>query len=273
MKKRILAAVVLIPLLLAVLYAAPKILMAIILGIFCAISTFELLYCTGLVKHIRLNIYSALVAASIPMWCYFGSVRLWADVVVLGYFVILFAEMMVPDSKVRFSHVGMCATAAIVIPYLFSGLVRIMTPSSGRYVILIPFIVSFLSDTGAYFIGCRFGKHKMAPVISPNKSIEGLFGGIVTAVVGMLIYVLIMEKGFSCQVNYGFAVFYGVFGAFAGAFGDLCFSVVKRQTGIKDYGNLIPGHGGILDRFDSMLVVGPLMELMLAFIPVVVIPW
>lgn len=270
MKKRIIAAVILVPLLLAVLYAAPKIVMTVALSLLCAISTFELLYSTGLVRHFRANLYSAVVAAAIPLWCHFGSVRVWAEVVVLVFFVILFAEMMLSDPKLTFEQMSMCITAGLVIPYLFSGLVRIMAPAGGRYVILIPFIVAFLSDTGAYFIGCRFGKHKMAPVISPNKSFEGLFGGILTAVVGMLLYTLIMEKFFYCQVNYGYALAYGVIGALAGAFGDLCFSAVKRQTGIKDYGNLIPGHGGILDRFDSMLVVGPFVELMLVLFPVVV---
>ena len=86
----------------------------------------------------------------------------------------------------------------------------------------------------------------------------------------MLVYCLVMERVFFCQVNYIYAVIYGLVGSLAGAFGDLCFSVVKRQTGIKDYGDIIPGHGGILDRFDSMLVVGPLMEMLLFVIPVVV---
>ena len=131
-------------------------------------------------------------------------------------------------------------------------------------------MLAFLSDTGAYFIGCRFGKHKLAPVISPKKSIEGVFGGVGFAVVGMLLYCVLMQLIFKCQVNYGYALIYGVLGSLAGVYGDLCFSVIKRQTGIKDYGNLIPGHGGVLDRFDSMLVVSPLVELMLAVFPVVV---
>jgi phosphatidate cytidylyltransferase len=270
MKKRIIAAAVLIPLLLVVLYPAPKIVMSIALSLLCAISTFELLYTTGLVRHVRLNLYSAIVAAAIPIWCHFGSERIWAEVTVFTFFVILFIEMMQSNPKVKFEQVCMCIAAGLVIPYLFSGLVRIMTSANGRYVILIPFIVSFLSDTGAYFVGCRFGKHKLAPVISPKKSVEGLIGGILTAIIGMLAYCLIMEKAFFCQVNYIYAVIYGLIGSLAGAFGDLCFSVVKRQTGIKDYGDLIPGHGGILDRFDSMLVVGPLMEMLLVVIPVVV---
>jgi len=84
----------------------------------------------------------------------------------------------------------------------------------------------------------------------------------------MLIYALILDLGFSqFRVNYGLAILYGLVGSAAGVFGDLCFSIIKRQTGIKDYGNLIPGHGGILDRFDSMMTVAPLVEALLIIAP------
>ena len=118
-------------------------------------------------------------------------------------------------------------------------------------------------------MGCRYGKRKLAPVISPNKSVEGVIGGLVFSVLGMLLYTFIMQIAFKMQANYLLAILYGIVGTAADVFGDLCFSVVKRQTGIKDYGNLIPGHGGILDRFDSMLVVAPLVEVLLAILPVV----
>lgn len=134
----------------------------------------------------------------------------------------------------------------------------------------IPFILAFLSDTGAYFAGRAFGKHKLAPVISPHKTVEGVVGGVLGATLGMLIFCLVMQLGFKMQVNYLYAVLYGVVGSLGAVFGDLCFSVIKRQTGIKDYGNLIPGHGGVLDRFDSMMVVGPLSELLLLLLPVAV---
>ena len=95
-------------------------------------------------------------------------------------------------------------------------------------------------------------------------------GGIVAAIVGMLIYCFVLQVCFKLRTNYLAALLYGILGACGGVFGDLCFSVVKRQTGVKDYGNLIPGHGGILDRFDSMMVVGPLAEILLLLIPLAV---
>ena len=95
-------------------------------------------------------------------------------------------------------------------------------------------------------------------------------GAALTAIIGMLLYCVIMDLAFDKQVDYAIALLYGVLGAGADIFGDLMLSAVKRQTGIKDYGNLIPGHGGILDRFDSMLMVGPLTEILLILLPVVV---
>ena len=86
----------------------------------------------------------------------------------------------------------------------------------------------------------------------------------------MVLYTLVLQLAFEFYVNYLYAVLYGLLGSLVGIVGDLCFSVIKRQTGIKDYGNLIPGHGGVLDRFDSMMLVGPLMESLILLIPVAV---
>ncbi|MBQ3541928.1 MAG: phosphatidate cytidylyltransferase [Oscillospiraceae bacterium] len=269
MRKRIITAVLLIPLLLAILLVAPKIMTAILVACMSALAVYELLYGTGLVRHLRLVAYSAVTAFVIPIWSYFGMSAAWGQIILLVFFCALFGEAMASHVKVRFEKVCICLMAGLLIPYLFSSLVRILTPVNGRYLIMIPFVVAFLSDSGAYFVGCRFGKRKLAPVISPNKSIEGVAGGLTFAVVGMLLYTAIMQLVFKLQVNYALAILYGVLGTAADVFGDLCFSVIKRQTGIKDYGNLIPGHGGILDRFDSMLVVAPLIELLLAVLPVV----
>ena len=270
MKKRILAAAVLVPVLLIVLYALPKVVAAVVVSLICGIGAYELLYRTGLVKHLRLVIYSVVFAAAVPLVDFFGLGALWTRFGVLAFFGLMFMEMMLSHTKLRLEKVALCFFGALVVPSLLSAMLPNLAPEGGRYLILIPCVLAFLSDTGAYFIGCRFGKHKLAPVISPNKSVEGLIGGLGFAVVGMLLYCVVMQLIFKCQVHYGYALVYGVFGSLAGVFGDLCFSVIKRQTGIKDYGNLIPGHGGVLDRFDSLLVVAPLVELMLSVFPVVV---
>ena len=121
-----------------------------------------------------------------------------------------------------------------------------------------------------HILGLRFGKHKLAPVVSPHKTIEGVIGGVASAVIGMVLYALILDLAFSFRVNYGYAVLYGLLGSAMGVFGDLSYSVIKRQTGLKDYGYLIPGHGGFLDRFDSITTVAPLMEALILLLPMAV---
>ena len=270
MRKRIMTAALLVPLLLAILLIAPKIMTAILVACMSALAVYELLYGTGLVRHLRLVAYSSVVAFCIPIWCFYGMPTSWGFVILLGFICALFAEIMACHVKVHFEKVCICLFAGLLIPFLFSSLVRILVLNNGRYYIMIPFVIAFLSDSGAYFIGCRYGRRKLAPVISPNKSVEGVIGGLVFAILGMLLYTVIMQVCFKLQVNYAVALLYGIIGTAADVFGDLCFSVIKRQTGIKDYGKLIPGHGGVLDRFDSMLIVAPLVELLLDVIPVVI---
>ena len=104
----------------------------------------------------------------------------------------------------------------------------------------------------------------------PTPSDDDVIGGVIGAMAGMLIFRIVLQLCFDFQIRYWLVPVYGLLGSLAGVFGDLCFSVIKRQTGIKDYGNLIPGHGGILDRFDSTMVVGPLAEILLILLPVAV---
>lgn len=270
MKTRLISAAVLLPVLCLVIWVLPEIIAALLLGVMCAIAAYELLSGTGMVKHIRLICYSMAAAFLVSVWSHFGMNRAWGMLGLLIFFGGMFAEMMCNHVKVRFEKICNCVVAGIIVPLLLTSVIRILNTYTGRYTIVIPFLLAFLPDAGAYFAGRYFGKHKLAPVISPNKTIEGAVGAAIAAVVGMLLYAFIMDVAFKREVSYALALLYGVLGAGADVFGDLMFSAVKRQTGIKDYGNLIPGHGGILDRFDSMVTVGPLVEVLLLLLPVVV---
>ena len=250
--------------------AAPKWVLALVWGVLMSIAAYELLFRTGLVQESRLVVYAMAAAFGTAVWSYFGAVYAWGVLGIIAFCMVLFLEMMLSHVKINFQKVSMTFVAGCLVPYLLCSLIRIHTMTIGRYVILIPFIVACLNDTGAYFTGILLGRHKLAPVISPKKTVEGAVGGVLCAMIVMLLYTLILGVGFDFYVNYGYAMIYGLAGALVGIFGDLCFSVIKRQTGIKDYGNLIPGHGGVLDRVDSMVLVGPLMEALLILIPVAV---
>lgn len=266
MKTRVIAAVALLPLLLIVVLFAPKVFTGILFGLLSAVAAYELLSCCDVKKPGRLVIYAAVSAFWCTLWCGLGLSYVWILLPALLLWVALFAEMMA--HRLTFEKLAICLAAGIILPLLLGSLVRIHSWEEGRFLILIPFVLAFLSDSGAYFVGMKFGKHKLAPTISPKKSVEGVFGGVLGAIIGMIAYCAVLQGCFQFDVNYFAAVVYGVLGSFAGVFGDLCFSAIKRQTGIKDYGNLIPGHGGILDRFDSMMVIGPLAEVLLLILPI-----
>lgn len=269
MLKRTVVALALAPLLLYVILFAPVIVATVFVAAFSAIGAYELLYGTKLVTEGRLLIYTMVMAFLVPVWSYFGCSHSMAVLGMLIFYILVFSELMISDLKVSFSKAAMCVVAGVVIPWMFSSLERILRMEHGRIYIFIPFIAAFISDIGAYFVGVTLGKHKLCPVISPKKSVEGLFGGIAAAVLGMLLFGFIVGRYFDLNVNYAVVAVYGLVGSLCGVFGDLSFSVIKRQTGIKDYGKIFPGHGGILDRFDSVIVVAPLIEALLELMPMV----
>lgn len=270
MKKRVITAAILIPVLCLVVLVLPKIVAAVVWGLLMMLGVYELLFTTGLVTHPRMVLYSALMAFAISLWSHYGANEGALLLMLLVFWIFLFSELMANHVKISVEMVMECFFAGAVAPYLLSALIRILSLSAGRYMIPIPFIVAFLSDAGAYFIGSRFGKHKLAPVVSPNKTVEGAAGGMLCATLGMLIYAIILDFISNLNVHYGIALLYGILGSGADVFGDLCFSIIKRQSGIKDYGNLIPGHGGFFDRFDSMVMVAPLIEALILLLPVAV---
>ena len=268
MKTRLITAGILVPLLFIVVLFLPEIVTAIILGLMVAIGAYEMLFVTNLVKHTRLVVYAMVMAFLVSLWSFFGMDYAWGVLGLLAFITLLFAEMMRDHVKLSFEMIAMTLCAGVLVPFLLSAIVRVHTLRLGRYFIMLPFVMAFVPDAGAYFAGMFFGQHKLAPVISPKKTVEGMIGGILGGMLAMVVYALILQLGFSMKVNYLYALVYGLVGALGATFGDLCFSVIKRQTGIKDYGSIFPGHGGILDRFDSMVVVAPLAEVLLELIPI-----
>ncbi len=273
---RILAAAVGLPLLLAIVLLLPPIGTAILFALACMIGAYEMLWRTGILKHKRIVACTALMAAAVVMWswlraCAIVSERaLWLSALI-GLFVyasVLFCELLAGHTELKFTALCVALFSGIVYPFLIGSLVRLRGMENGEYYILVAFVISMVADSGAYFAGRAFGKHKLAPVVSPKKTVEGAIGGVIANMLGMALYTFLLSRFFGfAQVNYFYAVIYGFVGAFGSMLGDLTLSVVKRQVGIKDYGNLIPGHGGILDRFDSTMICAPIAEILILLIP------
>lgn len=179
--------------------------------------------------------------------------------------VVLFVILLRCHKKIGFTEIAGAYVGGIIIPYMLMSLIRMFTMQGGNgaLYLLVPLLAAWGSDTCALFAGMAFGKHKLAPVISPKKTIEGSVGGVVGATVLLVIYGIAVSSLTDTTLSVPLCIAVGIFGAILGQVGDLSFSIVKRKSGIKDYGKIFPGHGGVLDRFDSVIFVAPVVELLL----------
>ena len=149
----------------------------------------------------------------------------------------------------------------IYVAFMISYMYKVRAMENGIYIVWLILIASWGNDTFAYFTGVLLGKHKMAPKLSPKKSIEGAVGGVLGAILLGAVYAFVISAKMSEVIAHPVLVFTtaSFLGAFISIVGDLAASAIKRDYGIKDYGNIIPGHGGILDRFDSCIFTAPVV--------------
>ena len=249
MVTRILSAVVLAPLFFVVLFFLPPVFLAVLLACITARASFELLRATKVAHHNGMYVYTAAAAGLIPLTFWLG----WGNWSLAALSLLLMAALFL--GAIRRFDSGSAISLEDLLVCMFGGIV-------------IPaFLSAFLTDAGAYFVGVFFGKHKGITRVSPNKSLEGYAGGILFGGLFMLLYGAILHQFGGIEVNFPLMVVYGLVGSAITELGDLSFSLIKRQYGIKDYGNVIPGHGGMLDRFDSMTFAAPALWLMVTLFP------
>ena len=273
MKNRLLVAGVGVPLILLVLYVLPEPLTPTFVALLSAIGTYEAMHAIGM-NHPRIALYTAVVAMIVPFWVYGGESRTVALAVLLVYLILVFVEAFLSRFRVKIDRVGSALFFALVISYCLSSVVRIGMMDLRTSYILLPIALPFIVDAAAMLTGMFMKKRKgeegirkLAPVLSPKKTVEGSIGGLVAGMVGALLYGLIFHLITEVTVNYYFLAVYGILGAVISQFGDLSFSYIKRTRKIKDFGTLLPGHGGVLDRFDSVIFCAPLVEILIDWIP------
>lgn len=272
MKTRILTAAAGLPVLLAVLLIAPLWAAGIAMGLVCTLAAYELLH-MALGKTPRRLYFSVMLCAFVlPVMFSLGKEFSWAVGTLLLLFFVLSVEQMVSYTghwRITLDMIAVAMLAGGVLPIMLSTLLRIgLVETVGRARMTLPFVIAFSSDTGAYFTGMKLGKQKLAPHISPKKTLEGAIGGIVAGGFGAMVYgVILLLCGFG--VNLVSLTLFGLVGSVIAQLGDLTFSAFKRQYNIKDYGSILPGHGGILDRFDSLYYLAPLTEVWIALAPAI----
>lgn len=254
---RIISAVVALPLFLAIVLLLPPIGLTLATSVLCVVATYEILWRTQAVDEGKYVVAGCVLAAFIPIWTAYCK-EIW--VLLLGIFVlfVLLAAFWLSDEpKGHFSKLAITLFGATLIPLLFSTFVLLREMEQGILLVFIPFVSAWMTDTGAYFVGFFLGKHKLAPRISPKKTVEGAVGGVLICMLSMVIYGVVCNACFDGTFNLAFLALTGLVLSVLSQMGDLSLSIIKREYNIKDYGVIFPGHGGILDRFDSVLFTAP----------------
>ncbi|MBQ8831416.1 MAG: phosphatidate cytidylyltransferase [Oscillospiraceae bacterium] len=272
MKTRIIVAAVAIPVLFVILFFLQPIFLALLTAIICAIAAYEFMkaVCPDMKLWVKISVM--VCAAAIPFVHLTDISYALIRGILVVLLLVLFAEGIRTFSKedqVPFENIICCIFAGFVYPVMMSSLVTLKAMDNGKLLVLLPIVVTFCCDSGAYFAGMFLGKHRITAV-SPKKSVEGYIGGVVSGIACLLIYGGIIALATDLEVNFLALAVYGVLGSAAVEIGDLAYSLIKRQKGIKDYGNLIPGHGGMLDRFDSMSFSAPLICALVSIFPAII---
>jgi phosphatidate cytidylyltransferase len=198
---------------------------------------------------------------SIPPLCYFFGLAAMLPAVIVALFIFFFAGMLRKDFKDAVMDTAIKTLGIIYIAVPLSYVILLRDLEQGRWWLLFILFVIWANDTFAYFTGKTIGRHKMSPFVSPNKTIEGAIGGLAGAVLAGLVMNKYLAMGMTMTEAAALSVILGVMGII----GDLAESLLKRSAGVKDSGSVIPGHGGVLDRIDSLLFPVPFVYYFLIF--------
>lgn len=280
MKQRILTATVLIAILVPILFLSWKaaFLIPALVAVLSLAGTYELLKCLRTVpgadgapattgkEDLVVSVPAYLIALILPFCTYFAKsiapYLLIAAAVFTVYLLYLFAVAVFRQGKMKFETVAEVFSGVLYITLSFASLalLRHQTPFGG-YLYLLVFFGAWVTDTFAYFTGRFFGRHRLNPVISPKKTVEGSIGGIVFCMISFAVFGIVMHFAgrWGFRVNYWMLLLAGLLASVVSQVGDLITSLIKREHGVKDYGKIFPGHGGVLDRFDSVLAISPVL--------------
>lgn len=273
MAKRILVAVIFVPILFVIMFFLPPIVLTAVFALVSVMAAHELIRATGEDKVTKGMEAAALLSAGIiPLGACFSNS--WVTGAVCGFAVMCVSFWYAIRSydgekaSIGFYHVMLTLFSGVVVPVGLACLVALKCMEHGKYLVLLAVLLAFITDGGAYFVGMFLGKHRGVIKVSPKKSTEGFIGGFVTGIVFAVVFGAVVQGAADLPVNYLSLILCGLFGAVVTMLGDLSFSLIKRQYGIKDYGNLLPGHGGMMDRFDSMVFCAPVVLFIVTVLPV-----
>ncbi len=262
-RTRLLSGVVLVALALLFIIHGGALLLT-VLGIISVIGLFELYRVLGVEKSIGWIGYIAAAVYFLDLWFQFiPDVMLF----IMAFLLVCMCAFVFAYPRLPFSQVIGVFFGFFYVAVMLSCIYFTRNLSGGDYLVWLVFLSAWGCDTSAYCFGMLFGKHKMTPNLSPKKTVEGAVGGVIGAAVLTILYGFLFRKGMGADVPYILMMaLIAACGALIAMVGDLAASAIKRQHDVKDFGKLIPGHGGILDRFDSVIFVAPVIYYLCAYL-------
>ena len=293
MKQRVLTAIGIGIVGIPVVLLSKYIIYPIFLGLLAAIAVWELFRVFGFEKRYEISVPAYLISGLLPIFAHDfftkgnqSAYLLVTAAVIFAYLLYLAAicvvskEMLMirnesePDEgKQKILEFGDISAAFLAVTYVtvsFTSMSLTRYMQNGVYIFALVFVAAWMCDVFAYFTGRFFGKHKLAPHLSPKKTVEGSIGGIIFAVLGCMLYGLIVDLATDLHARYLVLACLGLSLSVISQIGDLWASLIKREHGIKDYSQMLPGHGGVMDRFDSILAISTvLMAVCMVFPPFV----
>lgn len=250
-KQRLLTALVLIPLVLFLIFFAPLWMLLLVLGVTVMVCGCEWIHLIPLTNQWHQSIFMGILALSFVMCQFYFSV--WLGLSLVALTGLFFAEITYPKTLSLWGRLSVLSGLAfLLLPVFAESVLRVISQPKGSILLLYMFALVWAADVGAYLAGKKWGVHKLIPLVSPGKSIEGAIGGLslVLCVTAVGFYYF-KPDSIITWLLLSFVVFV------VSIIGDLSISMLKRRVGIKDTGTLLPGHGGFLDRLDSLIAVSP----------------
>ncbi len=235
------------------------------LGLLALIGTFEMFRVLKIEKNYFLSVPAYLMAFAGPILAYYFATAHTITFIIsvaaalFAYLVYMFFVAVFMKGKLKFADVSMAFTSATYIIMSFTSMAVMRYIQGGVWNFVTILVVAWGSDVFAYFTGRLLGRHKLIPEVSPKKTVEGSIGGIVFSVGLTILYGFIVSRVTELAPNYIALAICGVVLSVASQLGDLIASLIKREHGIKDYGRIFPGHGGVMDRFDSILSIATIL--------------
>ncbi len=276
MKQRVITAVIFGIIFIGALLLMNTIAFPFFIALLSVIAVHEIEKAIGLTNKI-IMFSSSVVSVTVPFIAHF-NIKFNFGAFACVYVVLMLIFMLMKFKDTKFEQAVISIFASACVPFAFSLMIvfrdapkhfKGLTAKDGLYLLVFAFCASWATDIFAYFVGSKLGKHKLCPNISPKKSVEGAIGGVVGATLVSVLVLYIFRKFIfdgTSLISYPAVGILGVVLSVVSMCGDLAASTIKRNFGIKDFGKLLPGHGGIMDRFDSALFVMPVLYAAVSFL-------